>query len=289
MLEKLLGKKAAATKKTSGAKKAASNGGAKRKASGTIPVGETVAKKARLAAETAKLDDFLDGRAGKKPREFASNDLTDAPAKDGWQEVSVDIQVPDGKIHTSYEDIPVFSVPGLHFRNLTEVIKAALQDQSSRSFHYTPFEHLWKPSTGDVQHVYNEIYSSDAFIEAHNKLQKQPPEPGCSLECAIVVLMLWSDSTHLANFGTVSLWPLYLFFGNLSKWVRSKPRAGAFHHVAYMPKLPDEFNDWCRAVLGEAPTSELLTQCRFPMTCDLACPGESRVAWELVEEVHSLE
>lgn len=44
MLEKLSGKKAAATKKTSGAKKAASNGGAKRKASGTIPVGETVAK-----------------------------------------------------------------------------------------------------------------------------------------------------------------------------------------------------------------------------------------------------
>jgi hypothetical protein len=91
--------------------------------------------------------------------------------------------------------------------------------------------------------------------------------------------MFWSDSTHLANFGTASLWPLYLFFGNLSKWVRSKPRAGACHHVAYLPKvsnrgfcegsgllklfqLPDEFNDWCRAVLGEAPTSELLTHCR---------------------------
>ncbi|KAJ7364427.1 hypothetical protein DFH08DRAFT_731010 [Mycena albidolilacea] len=208
-----------------------------------------------IAAETAKLDDFLDGRAGKKPREF---EVT----KDGWQEVSVDILVPDGKTHTSYDDIPVFTVPGLHFRNLTEVIKAALHDQSSRSFHYTPFKHLWKSSTGDVQRVYDEIYSSDAFIEAYNKLQKQPPEPGCSLERVIVALMFWSDSTHLANFGTASLWPLYLFFGNLSKWVRSKPRAGACHHVAYLPKLPDEFNDWCRAVLGEAPTSELLTHCR---------------------------
>ncbi|KAJ7832862.1 hypothetical protein B0H14DRAFT_3463127 [Mycena olivaceomarginata] len=47
MLEKLSGKKAAGTKKTSAANKAVSKGGTKHKASDTIPVGEPAAKKAR--------------------------------------------------------------------------------------------------------------------------------------------------------------------------------------------------------------------------------------------------
>jgi hypothetical protein len=162
--------------------------------------------------------------------------------KDGWHEVAIKIQVPDGKEHKSYDDIPVFEVPGLHYRNLTEVIKGALHDQSSRFFHYTPFKQFWKPSpTSEPQRVYDEIYSSDAFITAHGKIQKQPAEEGCTLERVVAALMWWSDSTHLANFGTASLWPLYLFFGNQSKWVRGKPRAGACHHVAYMPKVSLSF------------------------------------------------
>ncbi|KAJ7085928.1 hypothetical protein C8R44DRAFT_651073 [Mycena epipterygia] len=179
-----------------------------------------------VAAETTKFDDFLDG---KKPLGFDVN---------GWREVSVDIQVPDGKKHTSFDDIPVFSVPGLHFRPLTEVVKGVLQDQSSRFFHYTPFKHFWEPTgAAGPERVYDEIYSSDAFIAVHHKIQNQPAEPGCTLERVVLALMFWSDSTHLANFGTASLWPLYLFFGNQSKWVRGKPRAGACHHVAYMPKV----------------------------------------------------
>ncbi|KAJ7788506.1 hypothetical protein B0H14DRAFT_2628250 [Mycena olivaceomarginata] len=46
MLAKLSGKKASATKKTSAVKNAVSNGATKRKASDTIPVGETAAKRA---------------------------------------------------------------------------------------------------------------------------------------------------------------------------------------------------------------------------------------------------
>ncbi|KAJ7716926.1 hypothetical protein B0H16DRAFT_1338519 [Mycena metata] len=177
-----------------------------------------------IAAETTKFDEYLEGTS-KKPLGLDVK-------------VPVDIQVPDGKEHTSYDDVPVFSVPGLHFRNLTEVIKTVLSDQGSRFFHYTPFKLLWKRTASDApQRVYDEIYSSNAMITAHTKLQKQPPEPGCTLERVIAALMFWSDSTHLANFGTASLWPLYLYFGNQSKWVRGKVRAGACHHVAYMPKV----------------------------------------------------
>ncbi|KAJ7141092.1 hypothetical protein C8R44DRAFT_596097, partial [Mycena epipterygia] len=158
--------------------------------------------------------------------------------KDGWKEVSVEIEVPDGKKRGPGDPIPTFSVPGLHFRNLTQTIKSALEDPSSRHFHYTPFKHYWQPSPDEpAQRIYDEIYSSNAFIQAHEKLQRQPAEPNCTLERVVLALMWWSDSTHLANFGTASLWPLYLWFGNLSKWIRGKPRAAACHHVAYMPKV----------------------------------------------------
>ncbi|KAJ7662383.1 hypothetical protein B0H17DRAFT_853219, partial [Mycena rosella] len=185
-----------------------------------------------LKAETAKFD-----------KSIADNSVGEAVGnasgiKDGWQEVSIDIEVPDGKKRGYSDPVPVFSVPGLHFRNLTQAIKSALQDRSSRFFHYTPFKQFWQRTADEApQRIYDEIYSSTAFIDAHEKLQRQPAEPNCTLERVVAALMFWSDSTHLANFGTASLWPLYLFFGNQSKWVRGKPRAGACHHIAYMPKV----------------------------------------------------
>jgi hypothetical protein len=44
------------------------------------------------------------------------------------------------------------------------------------------------------------------------------PEDESDTEVAIGVILLWSDSTHLTSFGSASLWPIYLFFGNLSKY-----------------------------------------------------------------------
>ena len=75
------------------------------------------------------------------------------------------------------------------------------------------------------------------MIEAHLKLQQSPPEPGCELERVIASLMFWSDSTHLASFGTASLWPVYLFFGNQTKSLRCKPHTASCHHIAYIPKV----------------------------------------------------
>ncbi|KAJ7707071.1 hypothetical protein B0H16DRAFT_1345483 [Mycena metata] len=184
-----------------------------------------------LRAETAKFDRTLGGG------------VTDAlgnasGVKDGWKEVDVEITVPDGEKHAASDPLPKFSVRGLHFRNLTQTIKSALQDRSTRFFHYTPFKQFWQRSSDDPpQRIYDELYSSPAFIRVHEKVQRLPAELNCTLERVVAALMFWSDSTHLANFGTASLWPVYLFFGNQSKWVRGKPRAGACHHVAYMPKV----------------------------------------------------
>ncbi|KAG2338730.1 hypothetical protein BDR05DRAFT_977988 [Suillus weaverae] len=64
-----------------------------------------------------------------------------------------------------------------------------------------------------------ELYTSDAWLEAQDNIQKLPKEPGCSLERIIAGLMFFSDATHLANFRTAKAWPLYLYFGNLTKYV----------------------------------------------------------------------
>lgn len=56
-------------------------------------------------------------------------------------------------------------------------------------------------------------------------------------EVAILALMLWSDSTHLTSFGMASLWPIYLFFGNILKYTWGKPTVHQAHHLAYVPSV----------------------------------------------------
>lgn len=150
-----------------------------------------------------------------------------------WREVSVDIEIP---VPIRNAVPKIFRVPGLYFRSITSVIRDTWSSTTSRRFHLTPFKRIHvNPSTGQKTRLYDEVYTSDAWIEAHDKLQKQPNDPGCKLEKVIAGLMFWSDSTHLTNFGTASVWPLYMYFANLSKYVRAQPNSGACHHIAYIP------------------------------------------------------
>ncbi|CAK5267890.1 unnamed protein product [Mycena citricolor] len=132
---------------------------------------------------------------------------------------SVTITVPSG-----LPDVPSrsFAIPGLQFRSLTSVIKAAFADPISAHFHFSPFK-LYHNN----MRVYTEVYNSDAFIEEHDKIQRMgelpPDEPDCKLEKVIAAMMQWSDSTHLTNFGIAKLWPIYVLFRNLSKYMQSKP------------------------------------------------------------------
>ena len=61
--------------------------------------------------------------------------------------------------------------------------------------------------------------------------------PEDDLETFIISALLYSDSTHLAAFGAASLWPIYLFLGNVSKYIRSKPTSFSAHHIAYIPTV----------------------------------------------------
>jgi hypothetical protein len=182
----------------------------------------------------------LKGFKAERAEKQAEKDAADAfPLLKDFQTASVDIEVPSG-----VKDIPsrMFSIPGLYYRSLVTVIKAAFVDPLSRHFHFTPFKlfHTVR-STAAQMRVFSEIYNSNAFIQEHDNIRLRgalPPDAlDCKLEKVIAALMFWSDSTHLANFGTAKLWPIYMLFGNLSKYIRAKPNSGAEHHVAYIPSV----------------------------------------------------
>lgn len=155
-------------------------------------------------------------------------------SSDDWKEVSVGIDIPVPK-----KGMPPrkFNVPGLYHRSIVQVIKATWGAVTSAPFHLTPFKRIHLDQNGVKTRIYDEVYTSEAFEEAHDRLQKQAPEAGCTLERVIAGLMFWSDSTHLTNFGTAKVWPLYMYFANLSKYVRAKPTSGACHHMAYIPSV----------------------------------------------------
>ena len=116
-----------------------------------------------------------------------------------------------------------------------------VQDPStSGSFTYTPFTEWWCPSGGTAQpiHIYGEAYSSDVAVKLFKEIKEIPPPQGQpQIEPVIVLLMLGSDATHLASFGTASLWPIYAFFGNMSKYDSGKPSESPACHLAYLPKV----------------------------------------------------
>jgi hypothetical protein len=128
-----------------------------------------------------------------------------------------------------------YAVGDFYHRSLVSVIREKLLGLGAdHLFHFEPYKLLWQPTNGSEHiRVQSELYSSPAFIDAHRELQDSPAEPGCDLPRVIVALMFWSDATHLTAFSNTKLWPLYLFFGNESKYRRCKPSCHLCEHVAY--------------------------------------------------------
>ena len=160
-----------------------------------------------------------------------------------WRRASVPISIPRTK------STPLnYSVPGLVYRSITNIVIAALKKSRppSSALHYTPFKTFWESPTpkhpSHVERVFDELYSSDVWLREHEAIQNLPPELNsdgteCTRERAVAGLMLWSDATQFANFGTAKLWPIYMFLGNQSKFQRNKGSARECHHVAYIPSV----------------------------------------------------
>ena len=161
---------------------------------------------------------------------------------EGWIKTPITINVPFHK--RMWQPGPQeFHAGFLHHRKLMSVIRERITRPSIHPhLHFEPYELFWQPNglTEPVR-VHGELYTSEAFIEAHNTLQESPPEPECDLPRVVLGLMFASDGTQLTSFSTAKLWPVYLTIGNESKDRRSKPSCHAFEHVAYLETVSEAF------------------------------------------------
>lgn len=161
----------------------------------------------------------------------------------GWHRSSITIKVPFHHL-TDNPGVQLFTVDDFYHRSLTSIIQERIRNDARDNchFHFTPFELLWHPGNLNSNarppiRLQGELYTSPAFLAAHQELQSAVREPGCALPRVVVALMFWSDATHLTNFGNAKLWPLYLLFGNDSKYQRCRPSGKLCEHVAYFEQV----------------------------------------------------
>ncbi|PCH36804.1 hypothetical protein WOLCODRAFT_157493 [Wolfiporia cocos MD-104 SS10] len=184
----------------------------------------------------------------------ADEQIDHLPATEGWTNDTVTIPLPkEGMKWAKENDAPVLKVPNVWHRNLLQIIKSVCHSEEAVYHHWVPFKQYWRrpevyddnaseeesPEKMEDIRIYSELYNSDALLNEYEKLHAQPrnPDDPPDTEVSIVPIMLWSDSTHLTNFGNASLWPIYMYFGSMSKYTCGKPTASASHHLAYMPSV----------------------------------------------------
>jgi len=226
----------------------------------------------RARTELQRLDDFA-----------SKSTIAGGP----WKTGSVKIKMPQMRVSKepffAEVDAPDFEVTGIHYRSLVDIITSKIQEAPSNSFLHTPFTKWWCPPRGATPtRIYGEAYSSDVAVKLFEEIKDIPPPPNHpDVENTLALLMLGSDATHLASFGTASLWPVYVFFGNQSKYTASKPSECAAYHLAYIPKvrqtdspspspskshcnlpqLPDRFADEYIKQFGVPPPPDVITHC----------------------------
>ena len=157
----------------------------------------------------------------------------------GWTRTPVTISVPyqshRGLLSAFGAGPKNYTINGFYHRKLVSVIKERILGlESNHQFHFSSYELHWQrnPSEKPVR-VQGELYSSPEFVEADREIQNLPAEPHCNLPRVLVALMFWSDATQLTSFGSAKVWPLYMYFGNDSKYLRCKPSSHLCEHIAY--------------------------------------------------------
>jgi hypothetical protein len=178
----------------------------------------------------------INSRLGASVQDDEGDEWEDEDA--GWRKTPVTIEVPFSRT-TAQPGARPYVAANLYHRSLTSVIREKLSNaQDDELFHYEPYNLRWSaPHLPHEVNIQGELYTSPAFIDAHRELQESPREAGCDLPRVVVALMFWSDATQLTTFGNAKLWPVYMYFGNESKYRRCKPTCNLSNHVAYFQKV----------------------------------------------------
>lgn len=168
-------------------------------------------------------------------------------SKQGWRNETVTIKIPlSGKKNVGLgekektEGVP-FKVEKFWHRPIIPVIKSILTSNEALGFHYEPFKQTWcRPEFPETPvRVYDELFTGDAWLKEHESVKQLelPADEPDIYPRAIAGIMLWSDATHVAEFGQQSVWPIYLALGNQSKYERARSGSHAMHHIAYLPSV----------------------------------------------------
>ncbi|KAK7440078.1 hypothetical protein VKT23_016369 [Stygiomarasmius scandens] len=116
-----------------------------------------------------------------------------------------------------------------------EALRTFESDSSGSSDGNQPSER--DSSSGSSDSTSESDASSYATYVDSSKLRSSTPIEAEFIPWLMVPIMIYSDSTCVNNFGDTSLWPVYIFFLGLSKYLRSKPTSGTAHHFAYIPSV----------------------------------------------------
>lgn len=179
--------------------------------------------------ENARLDKFLKDEGHPFQRQ------------NGWQEASIGIHLPvEGHGFDSEYDAPKLQIHQLFHRRITDIVRSVCASEATETFQFTPYTMKWCPDPDQPhksERVYADGFTADAMIDAQTKVDGLPRKEGDDRERVAIGLMLASDSTQLTNFGSASVWPIYLMFANQPKLERVRPSCHAVHHLAYVPSV----------------------------------------------------
>ncbi|KAF7326218.1 hypothetical protein MKEN_00474500 [Mycena kentingensis (nom. inval.)] len=213
------------------------------------------------AFKAADLDDFTVEKGFKILDGF--DETPPGAPPNAWRRGKVTLQVPPGR--NTDKDILEITLEEIFYRSPLDIIREVFCSSQFEGMHTTPFSLRWDPKhkgaaaapdayaePGSIprddcglpvlppghQELYGEMFSAHRTLQSYEKL------PDCEEEEAVIVsLMPYSDGTSLAQFGTASLQPGYLFIGNQPKSERGKPSVHAAHHFVYFPTLPDDLDE----------------------------------------------
>lgn len=163
-------------------------------------------------------------------------------AAQGWIKDTIEIALPKERVkYASMDDVPKLKIEGAWRRPLAPITEGICKDTLlSKGRQFNGYE-LWHKdaATGETERVYGEIFTSDAFLEEEARIRALPrnPEDDSDVEYVVFPWGLYSDGTHLANFGTASLWPVYGYDLGLPKDVRGKRSNFSANHIAYIPSV----------------------------------------------------
>lgn len=198
----------------------------------------------------------------KNIEEKIASDVQSPWGSNGWQRSTYTLDIPTGvkqtkatqrekasayaearhyrRIDAEADPYPRHKIPihDIHHRSLCHIIReSATENPAANDYHHHGYEETWTPPYPGLppERVFGEVWTSDVFLSAERDLLSSRPEGLCTLPRAIWPVMVWSDATHLAQFGQAKAWPIYVYDGGQSKYTRCG--SGAAHHLAYIPPV----------------------------------------------------